>query len=130
MITAYIVYRKPRHSGGVQKRLTGEKDKRTPIVLQWKRPANREQRKTQSEDIIMREQDNVSKSPHTKWHCKYHIVFAPKYRRKVFYEEKRAEIQEILRTLCQWKGVEIVEGEICPDHIHLLLSIPPEMRIF
>ncbi len=78
----------------------------------------------------MREQDNVSKSPHTKWHCKYHIVFAPKYRRKVFYEEKRAEIQEILRTLCQWKGVEIVEGEICPDHIHLLLSIPPEMRIF
>ena len=53
----------------------------------------------------MSEQDNVSKSlAHTKWNCKYHIVFARKYRRKVFYEEKRAEIREILRTLCQWKG--------------------------
>ncbi len=59
----------------------------------------------------MSEQDNVSKSlAHTKWNCKYYIVFARKYRRKVFYEEKRAEIREILRTLCQWKGVEIVEG--------------------
>ena len=66
---------------------------------------------------------------HTKWDCKYHIVFAPKYRRKVFYEEKRAEIREILRQLCQWKGVEIVEGEVCPDHIHLLLSIPPKMSV-
>lgn len=53
----------------------------------------------------MGEQNNVSKSlAHTKWNCKYHIVFAPKYRRKVFYEEKRAEIREIIRTLCQWKG--------------------------
>ena len=56
---------------------------------------------------------------HTKWNCKYHIVFAPKYRRKVFYEGKRVEIREILRTLCQWKGVEIIEGEVCPDHIHI-----------
>jgi len=48
---------------------------------------------------------------HTKWNCKYHIVFAPKYRRKVFFEEKRLEIREILRQLCQWKGVEIIEGE-------------------
>ena len=50
---------------------------------------------------------------HTKWECKYHIVFAPKYRRKVFYEEKRLEIREILRQLCQWKGVDIIEGEVC-----------------
>ena len=78
----------------------------------------------------MSEQNNVKNSlAHTKWNCKYHIVFAPKYRRKVFYEEKRAEIREILRTLCQWKGVEIVEGEICPDHIHLLLSIPPKISV-
>ena len=56
---------------------------------------------------------------HTKWNCKYHVVFAPKYRRKVFYEGKRLEIREILRKLCAWKGVEIIEGEICPDHIHL-----------
>ena len=66
---------------------------------------------------------------HTKWNCKYHIVFAPKYRRKVFYEDKRVEIRDILRQLCEWKGVEIIEGEICPDYIHMLLSIPPKMSI-
>ena len=66
---------------------------------------------------------------HTKWNCKYHIVFAPKYRRKVFFGEKREGIREILRTLCKWKGVEIIEGEICPDHIHMLVSIPPKMSV-
>ena len=69
----------------------------------------------------MKEVSNITNSlAHTKWNCKYHIVFAPKYRRKVFYEEKRLEIREILRKLCQWKGVDIIEGEICPDHIHML----------
>ena len=78
----------------------------------------------------MREQNNITNSlAHTKWNCKYHIVFAPKYRRKVFYEEKRIEIREILRTLCRWKGVEVIEGEICPDHIHMLVSIPPKMSV-
>ena len=72
----------------------------------------------------MDEQNNVTNSlAHTKWNCKYHIVFAPKYRRKVFFEDKREDIREIIRTLCKWKGVYIIEGEICPDHIHLLLSI-------
>ena len=66
---------------------------------------------------------------HTKWNCKYHVVFAPKYRRKVFFEEKRAEIRDILRTLWQWKGVDIIEGEICPDHVHLLQSIPPKYSV-
>ena len=66
----------------------------------------------------MPEQNNATNSiTHTKWNCTYHIVFAPKYRRKVFYEEKRIEIREILRTLCQWKGVEVIEGEICPDQV-------------
>ena len=78
----------------------------------------------------MREQNNaVNSLAHTKWYCKYHIVFAPKYRRKVFFNEKREDMREILRTLCQWKGVEIIEGEICPDHVHLLLSIPPKMSV-
>ena len=78
----------------------------------------------------MPEQNNAINSlAHTKWNCKYHIVFAPKYRRKVFYAEKREAIREILRTLCQWKGVEIVEGEVCPDHIHLLVSIPPKLSV-
>ena len=62
---------------------------------------------------------------HTKWNCKYHIVFAPKYRRQVFYGEKKRAIGEILRKLCEWKGVRICEAECCPDHIHMLLEIPP-----
>lgn len=66
---------------------------------------------------------------HTKWNCKYHIVFAPKYRRKIFYGEKRAEIGKILRELCSWKGVTIIEGEICPDHVHMLVEIPPKMSV-
>ena len=65
--------------------------------------------------------DTTNSLAHTKWNCKYHIVFAPKYRRKVFYEEKRLEIRDILRQICAWKGVEIIEGEICPDHVHLLV---------
>jgi putative transposase len=66
---------------------------------------------------------------HTKWNCKYHIVFAPKYRRKVFYGEKRRVIGEILRKLCEWKGVNIIEAESCPDHIHMLVEIPPKMSV-
>ena len=56
-------------------------------------------------------------------------MFAPKYRRKVFFYEKREAIREIIKTLCDWKGVEIIEGEICPDHVHLLLAIPPKMSV-
>ena len=66
---------------------------------------------------------------HTKWNCKYHIVFAPKYRRKVFFGEKRREIGKILRQLCEWKKVAIVEAEVCPDHIHMLLEIPPKIAV-
>ena len=77
-----------------------------------------------------KKQDNIVNSlAHTKWNCKYHIVFAPKNRRKIFYEEKRLAIRDILRTICGWKGVEIIEGEVCPDHVHLLLSIPPKMSV-
>ena len=66
---------------------------------------------------------------HTKWNCKYHIVFAPKYRRKAFYGNRRLEIGAILRQLCEWKGVTIIEAEVCPDHVHMLLEIPPKMSI-
>jgi len=66
---------------------------------------------------------------HTSWNCKYHIVFAPKYRRKVFYSQKRLEIGEILRELCRWKEVTILEAEVCPDHIHMLVEIPPKMSV-
>ena len=66
---------------------------------------------------------------HTTWNCKYHIVFAPKYRRKVFYAEKRLEIGAILRQLCKWKGVTILEAEVCPDHVHMLVEIPPKYSV-
>lgn len=66
---------------------------------------------------------------HTKWNCKYHIVFAPKYRRKIFYGEIRIEIGKILRELCRWKQVEILEAEVCIDHIHMLVEIPPKMSV-
>ena len=66
---------------------------------------------------------------HTTWNCKYHIVFAPKYRRQIFYGEKRAEIGKILRELCEWKGVKIKEAEVCPEHIHMLVEIPPKLSV-
>ena len=66
---------------------------------------------------------------HTTWNCKYHIVFAPKYRRLVFFGQKRKEIGAILRQLCEWKNVEIVEAEVCPDHIHMLVRIPPKESV-
>ena len=66
---------------------------------------------------------------HTKWMCKYHIVFTPKYRRKAIYGELRRDIREYIRTLCKYKGVEIIEGHMMKDHVHLLLSIPPKMSV-
>ena len=66
---------------------------------------------------------------HTKWMCKYHIVFAPKYRRKIIFNQIRKDIGETLRELCKYKGVEIIEGHMMPDHIHMLLSIPPKYSV-
>ena len=66
---------------------------------------------------------------HTKWNCKYHIVFAPKYRRKAFYGSNRLEIGAILRELCRWKEVTIIEAEVCPDHVHMFVEIPPKLSI-
>ena len=72
--------------------------------------------------------NDIHSLSHTKWNCKYHIVFAPKYRRKVFYREKRREVGKILRQLCEWRG-RLVEGEVCPDHVHMLVEIPPKMSV-
>ena len=66
---------------------------------------------------------------HTTWNCKYHIVFAPKYRRQVIYGKIKGDIGQIIRKLCEWKGVEIIESEACPDHIHMLVSIPPKISV-
>ena len=72
--------------------------------------------------------DNLSLA-HTCWNCKYHVVFAPKYRRKEFYGLKRLEIGAILRKLCEWKGITIHEAEVCPDHVHMLISVPPKLSV-
>ena len=66
---------------------------------------------------------------HSTWNCKYHLVFAPKYRRMQIYGQIRKDIGVILRRLCEQKGVEIIEAELCPDHIHMLVSIPPKYSV-
>ena len=72
---------------------------------------------------------DTSSLAHTKWECKYHIVFAPKYRRQVIYGKIKYDIGQMLRKLCEYKGVEIIEAEACKDHIHMLVSIPPKYSV-
>ena len=72
---------------------------------------------------------DINSLAHTKWNCKYHIVFAPKYRRKVAYGKMKQDIANILSMLCKRKSVEIVEAEICPDHVHMLVEIPPKLSV-
>ena len=72
---------------------------------------------------------DVNSLSHTRWECKYHILFAPKFRRKVAYGELKQDIANILSMLCKRKGVEIIEAEICPDHVHMLVRIPPSMSV-
>ena len=74
-------------------------------------------------------QDDINSLSHSKWRCKYHIVFAPKYRRKAIYGDIRKDIGVILRKLCEQKHVEIIEAELCPGHIHMLVSIPPSVSV-
>jgi len=66
---------------------------------------------------------------HTRWKCQYHIVFIPKYRRKVMYGNVKADVREVLKKLCEFKKVEIVEGAVCADHVHLCVSIPPKLSV-
>lgn len=66
---------------------------------------------------------------HTKWLCKYHIVFSPKYRRKIIYNRYRKDLQDIICQLCAYQGVKIIEGHMMPDHVHLLVSIPPKISV-
>ena len=73
--------------------------------------------------------DDKNTLAHTSWRCKYHIVFTPKYRRKGIYGKYRVEIGKMIRILCQRKGINIVEAELCPDHIHMLVEIPPKYSV-
>ena len=76
----------------------------------------------------MKEKD-IANLQHTTWRCQYHVVFAPKCRRMAIYGQIKKDIGQILRTLCDQKGVEIIEAQACPDHIHMLLSIPPKYSV-
>lgn len=73
--------------------------------------------------------DDINSLSHSKWRCQYHIVFAPKYRRQVIYGRIKVDIGKILRKLCEQKGVEIIEANLCQDHIHMLISIPPKYSV-
>ena len=73
--------------------------------------------------------DDINSLSHSRWRCKYHIVIAPKYRRQVIYREIKRDIGTILRKLCEMKDVEIIEAELCPDHVHMLVSIPPNLAV-
>ena len=73
--------------------------------------------------------DTANSLSHSKWRCKYHIVFAPKYRRQAIYGQLKKDIAAILRKLCEQKHVEIIEAELCPDHVHMLVSIPPSLSV-
>lgn len=66
---------------------------------------------------------------HTRWKCQYHIVFIPKYRRKVMYGQIKADVREILKKLCEYKGVMIIEGAVCSEHVHICVSIPPKLAV-
>lgn len=72
---------------------------------------------------------DISSLAHTKWECKYHIVFAPKYRRQVIYNDIKKDVGVILRKLCEYKGIEIVEAQLMPDHVHMLVKIPPKYSV-
>ena len=74
-------------------------------------------------------QDDMNSLSHSRWRCKYHIVFAPKYRRRAIYGDIRKDIGIILRKLCEMKNVEIIEAELCADHVHMLVSIPPNLSV-
>ncbi len=79
--------------------------------------------------MVKKEKNEVKSSAHSKYRCQYHIVFAPKYRRQEIYGKIKKDIGEIIRKLCEQKGVEIMEAEACKDHIHMLVSIPPHISV-
>lgn len=72
---------------------------------------------------------DINSLAHTKYNCKYHVVFAPKYRRQIIYVKIKKDIGLMFRKLCQYKGIEIIEAEACPDHVHMLVEIPPKMSV-
>ena len=124
ILSSFFVKRKPPIVSGVQKSFSDEYKKIPPSGIMEVRSGNC----TTKTEGGSQMHDNNSLA-HTSWNCKYHVVFAPKYRRKIFYGEHKAEIGKILRELCKWKEVNIIEAEVCPDHIHMLIEIPPKLSV-
>ena len=120
----FFVKRKPPAKLVVPKRLLPLNKKSSNDIIQ----AGLANRKKEIKGGVKMKID-TSSIAHTKWNCKYHIVFAPKYRRQVIYGKIKADIGQIIRKLCEWKGVEILEAEACPDHIPLLVTIPPKISV-
>ena len=83
-------------------------------------------RKSKEDQVVKLDNESLA---HTQWNCKYHIVFAPKYRRQIIYGKIKVDIGIMLRKLCEYKGIEIIEAEACKDHIHMLVSIPPKYSV-
>ena len=111
--------------GGLKKLTAINLEKRTPFDYNKFAATNCKQKSKGGHYKV----NDIHSLSHSKWNCKYHIVFAPKYRRKVFYGQKRSEIGQILRQLCTWYGANLLEAEACPDHIHILVEIPPKNAV-
>ena len=91
-------------------------------IIEVSKPLSRERKG----DFMAKKSNSLA---HTKWMCKYHIVFTPKYRRKMIYNQYKEDLRDILKQLCNYKGVEILEGNLMPDHVHMLVSIPPKISV-
>ena len=115
---------KPPVLPGEKRTLVYEKITSRDIMVKVWRPHYQE-----SKEVISVEKNAVNHSAHSTRRCQYHIVFAPKFRRKAIYGELKADIGQIIRKLCEEKKVEIIEAEACPDHIHMLVSIPPHLSV-
>lgn len=112
------------YARGSKKAMPMSKRKKSPRLVEWMQVC----RPHQSAKGGRPRMDNKSLA-HTKWNCKYHVVFAPKYRRQAIYGKLKSDIGSILRRLCEYKGIEIIEANACPDHIHMLVSIPPKYSV-
>ena len=127
---AFVLFqqRQPPVILGEKKSFSGEKsrqNKKPLLKLKW----FADHTTTNNKGGLFVKEKDISSLDHTRWRCQYHVVFAPKYRRMVIYKEIKVDIGKILRQLCQQKGVEIIEAELCADHVHMLISIPPKYSV-
>ena len=117
----YCIKKTPGYAWGSKKLIAMSINKKPPLKNKIRFANQSNQRR-----FIQMDKNSLA---HTKWNCKYHIVFAPKYRRQIIYGKIKRDIGIILRRLCEYKGIEIIEANACKDHIHMLVSIPPKTSV-